>query len=73
MSNAKVLKWLTGLIEIVLAIPLVGGIIVMSSGYSLLGLMFILHAVTLIVSNKSNETIYGSRSEERRVGKECPV
>lgn len=60
MSNAKVLKWLTGIIELVLAIPILGGIIVMGSGYSVLGLMFILHLVTLIVSNKDNETIYGS-------------
>lgn len=60
MSNAKVLKWLTGLIEIVLAIPILGGLIVMGSGYAVLGVMFILHLVTLIVSNKDNETIYGS-------------
>lgn len=60
MSNAKVLKWLTGLIEIVLAIPILGGLIVMGSGYTVLGVMFILHLITLIVSNKDNEPIYGS-------------
>ncbi len=60
MSASKALKWITGSFEIILAIPLLGAAIVIGSVYSVLGLMFILHVVTLILSSKNNEPIYGS-------------
>lgn len=60
MSASKALKWITGSFEIVLAIPLLGAAIVIGSVYSVLGLMFILHVITLILSSKNNEPIYGS-------------
>ncbi|MDH6370772.1 hypothetical protein M2444_002557 [Paenibacillus sp. PastF-3] len=60
MSASKSMKWITGSCEIILAIPFLGAAIVMFSGYSVLGLMFILHLVTLIVSSKNQESIYGS-------------
>lgn len=60
MSASKALKWITGSFEIVLAIPILGAAIVLGSVYSVLGLMFVLHLVTLILSSKNNEPIYGS-------------
>ncbi|QKG84964.1 hypothetical protein GXN76_11115 [Kroppenstedtia pulmonis] len=50
MSNDRILKWITGGMEALLGIPFLGGIIVLSSSYSVLGLMLILHIVTLSVS-----------------------
>lgn len=37
-----------------------GGAIVMGTGYSALGFMLVLHAVTLILSLRNQEAIYGS-------------
>jgi len=54
------MKWITGLFEIILAIPILGAAIVVFSGYSVLGFMFIFHLITLILSSKNNESIYGS-------------
>ncbi len=60
MKASKVLKFITGLLEGVLAIPILGGTIVISFAGIPLGIMFVLHLVTLIVSKKQGETIYGS-------------
>ncbi|MNO44947.1 hypothetical protein D3C76_352040 [compost metagenome] len=60
MSASRALKWITGSCEIILAIPFLGAAIVVFSGFSVLGLMFILHLVTLIVSSRYQESIYGS-------------
>lgn len=50
MNISTGMKWITGVAEAGLAIPLIGGIIVMGSGYNVLGVMFILHAITLVLS-----------------------
>ena len=60
MSYSRILKWISGIFELVLAVPIVGGAIVMGSGYSALGFMLVLHAVTLILSLRNQEAIYGS-------------
>ncbi|WP_256873743.1 hypothetical protein [Paenibacillus kribbensis] len=60
MSYSRILKWISGIFELVLAIPIVGGAIVIGTGYSALGFMLILHAVTLILSLRNQEAIYGS-------------
>ncbi|WP_248927233.1 hypothetical protein [Paenibacillus hamazuiensis] len=60
MSSSRVLKWLTGAFELVLAIPVLGGVIVMGSSYTVLGIMFILHLITLILSANNKEPFYGS-------------
>lgn len=60
MSASRILKWVTGSFELILAIPLIGGTLVISSGYTVLGLMFILHIVTLVLSSKNREPMYGS-------------
>ncbi|WHY22164.1 hypothetical protein QNH28_01515 [Paenibacillus sp. G2S3] len=60
MSASKAMKWITGSFEIILAIPILGAAIVIGTWYSALGFMFILHLITLILSLKNNESIYGS-------------
>lgn len=47
MKISVALMWITGLAEAFLAIPFIGGGVVLSTGYGILGVMFILHAVTL--------------------------
>ena len=47
MKISVALLWITGLAEAFLAIPLIGGGFVISTGYSALGVMFVLHAITL--------------------------
>ncbi|TYP78119.1 hypothetical protein [Paenibacillus methanolicus] len=60
MSPAKLLKWLTGAAELFLAIPILGGAIVIANGYIPLTIMFIAHAVTLLLSIKERSSKYGS-------------
>ncbi|MBB6670207.1 hypothetical protein [Cohnella nanjingensis] len=60
MSNARTMKWVTGGLEIVLAIPFLGGLIVIGWGYLPLVIMFILHIVTLFLSNANRESSLGS-------------
>ncbi|AIY04787.1 hypothetical protein Plano_0822 [Planococcus sp. PAMC 21323] len=47
MKISVALLWFTGLAEAFLAIPLIGGGFVISTGYTALGVMFVLHAITL--------------------------
>ena len=60
MSNSRILKWISGAVEIFLAIPILGGLIVIGTGYTILALTLALHIVTLILSSKNNEPFYGS-------------
>ncbi|WP_425024022.1 hypothetical protein [Planococcus ruber] len=47
MKISVALLWITGLAEAFLAIPIIGGSVVVSTGYGVLGVMFVLHAITL--------------------------
>lgn len=60
MSNARVMRWVTGGLELLLAIPFLGGLIVLSTVYVALGIMLVLHIVTLIMSRDESEPVYGS-------------
>ncbi|UVI31096.1 hypothetical protein [Paenibacillus spongiae] len=60
MTNSRILRILTGLLELILAIPVLGGLIVVGFSYTPLGLMFILHLITLVLSLNNREPIYGS-------------
>ncbi|CAG7650184.1 hypothetical protein ACFQI7_28865 [Paenibacillus allorhizosphaerae] len=60
MTGSRVLKWITGAFEVFLAIPVVGAAVVLGSAYTALGVMFILHVITLILSAKNKEPFYGS-------------
>ncbi|MGE7273573.1 hypothetical protein ACQKK5_19180 [Brevibacillus panacihumi] len=60
MSASRVMKWITGGLEAILAIPFLGASIVLSLAWVPLGIMLILHIITLILSKNNNELIYGS-------------
>lgn len=60
LSSSRILKWISGSVEIFLAIPVLGGLIVIGTGYTALVLTLILHIVTLILSSKDKEPYYGS-------------
>ena len=52
MSNSKILKWVTGGLEAVLGIPILGGIIIISLLWIPLLVMLALHIVTLVITKK---------------------
>lgn len=54
------MKWITGILEIILGIPFLGGLIVMGFSYVPLFVMLILHIVTLALSVGEKESKYGS-------------
>lgn len=60
MSGSRILKWLSGGLEAILGIPLLGGIIVISLAYIPLLIMLILHIITLILTKRDDGATTGS-------------
>jgi len=60
MSNARALILVTGILEGVLGIPVLGGLIVMGLAYIPLFVMFILHIITLVFALKESKDVHGS-------------
>jgi predicted branched-subunit amino acid permease len=60
MTSSRILKWITGGLEVFLGIPVLGGLIIIGTFYTPLVVMLILHIITLVLSAKNNELKYGS-------------
>ncbi|MFJ7970686.1 hypothetical protein [Psychrobacillus sp. NPDC096389] len=60
MSPSKVLKWVTGGLEALLGIPILGATIVIGFLWIPLGVMLILHIITLVLTSKEEGSIRGS-------------
>lgn len=60
MTASRILKWVSGSLEIFLAIPILGAAVVIGSFYLVLPVMLGLHIATLVLSVKNNEPKYGS-------------
>jgi len=60
MSVSKVLKWVTGGLEALLGIPVIGGAIIISLAWTPLVVMLVLHIVTLVFTNKDRGASTGS-------------
>lgn len=60
MSKSKILKIITGALEGLLAIPIVGGSIIIAGLYIPLAVMFVLHLISLILASKENKSITGN-------------
>ncbi|CAM3177360.1 hypothetical protein FITA111629_08025 [Filibacter tadaridae] len=60
MKFSTVMKWITALGEGFLAIPIIGGAFVIGTGYSALGVMFVLHVITLVLSIRDMQGKVGS-------------
>jgi predicted branched-subunit amino acid permease len=60
MKVSTTLKWVTGGLEGFLAIPIIGGTTVITLGYTPLGVLLILHIITLVFSVREIEKYHGS-------------
>ncbi|WP_048600380.1 hypothetical protein [Rubeoparvulum massiliense] len=60
MKVSTILKWVTGVLEALLGIPIIGAGIIVGLLWTPLFLMLILHIVTLIFSVKDNVNKHGS-------------
>lgn len=60
MKVSTILKWITGGLEALLGIPILGGSIILSFAWTPLLVMGILHIVALIFSIRDNEKKYGN-------------
>lgn len=60
MSTSKVLKWVTGGLEALLGIPILGATIVIGFLWLPLLVMLILHITTLVLTNKDGGSTTGS-------------
>ncbi|MNI05287.1 hypothetical protein D3C73_582350 [compost metagenome] len=60
LSSSRILKWITGAFEAVLGIPVLGAAIVIGLLWTPLAIMLVLHIITLVLSSRNNEPIYGS-------------
>ncbi|WP_181350955.1 hypothetical protein [Thalassobacillus sp. CUG 92003] len=60
MHISTSLKWITGIFEALLAIPLVGGIFIIGTGWNALIFMLIFHIITLVFSIRDDRFSVGS-------------
>lgn len=59
MRVSRVLLLVAGICELLLAIPILGGTVVLATGYGALGFMFVLHIVTLVFVVRDRAPMYG--------------
>ena len=60
MKNSTILKWVTGGLEALLGIPIIGGSIILSMSWTPLILMAILHTITIVISTKEHQPRAGN-------------
>ncbi|WP_036718133.1 hypothetical protein [Paenibacillus harenae] len=60
MKAAGTLLLVTGIMEAILGIPVLGGALVVFSGYTALFITLVLHIVTLVLCSQNNRPIAGS-------------
>lgn len=60
MSNLRVAKIIALIFQVIIAIPILGGTIVISTGYGALVLGFVIHAVVLVLALKNNGAKLGA-------------
>lgn len=60
MKRGQTLQLVSGGLEAFLAIPILGGLVIIFSSWSILGLMLVLHIVTLAFAAEEKRNITGS-------------
>jgi uncharacterized membrane protein len=50
MSNSRSLKWIAGLLELYLAIPIIGGTTILAFGWTPLLVMLVIHTVGIMLA-----------------------
>ncbi|MEI3607603.1 hypothetical protein SPD48_18125 [Pseudogracilibacillus sp. SE30717A] len=60
MSISRIMKWVSGGLELFLAIPIVGGSIVISTGYIALIIMLGIHITSLVIAINAQTSKVGN-------------
>ncbi|WP_340081453.1 hypothetical protein [Terribacillus sp. FSL K6-0262] len=60
MSATRTMKLITGIMEAILAVPVLGGLIILSNGWMPLVIMLILHIITLVLAVQVKGPLAGS-------------
>ncbi|QFT90728.1 hypothetical protein FIU87_18960 [Bacillus sp. THAF10] len=60
MSPSRILKWVTGGLEAILGVPVLGAAIVLSLLWIPLAIMLVLHIITLVLTKKDGGSTTGS-------------
>lgn len=60
MTSFRITVLFALLLEFLLAIPILGGAIVLSTGYAILGIALIIHVIALIFAARTNSVKYAS-------------
>lgn len=60
MSASRILKWVTGALEAILGIPVLGAAIVIGLLWFPLAIMLVLHIITLVLTKKDGGASVGS-------------
>lgn len=60
MSPSRILKWVTGGLEAILGVPILGAAIILGFLWIPLGIMLVLHIVTLVLTKKDGGATTGS-------------
>lgn len=60
MSPSRILKWVTGALEAILGVPVLGAAIIVGLLWIPLGIMLILHIITLVLTKKNGGASTGS-------------
>lgn len=59
-DTIKTLKWISGVLEAILGIPILGGSIVLGLGWTPLWVMLIFHIVVLVLSKRVGVNAHGN-------------
>ncbi|MCH8519186.1 MAG: hypothetical protein LAT82_00335 [Nanoarchaeota archaeon] len=60
MKTTKVLQLITAILEGILAVPILGGLLVISTLWTILGVALVLHIVTLVIASREGYSFSGS-------------
>lgn len=60
MSVSRILKWVTGGLEAILGIPFLGASIILGFYWAPLGIMLVLHIITLVLTKRDGGSYVGS-------------
>ncbi|WP_047981793.1 hypothetical protein [Ornithinibacillus contaminans] len=60
MSVSRILKWVTGALEALLGIPVLGAVIIVGLAWTPLLIMLVLHIITLVLTKKDGGASTGS-------------
>src|SRR5690625_6292762 len=60
LSPSRILKWVTGAMEAILGVPFLGAAIIVGFWWIPLGIMLVLHIITLVLTQKDGGPTTGS-------------